>query len=130
MSRSSLAVVAGLVVVTALVARSPAAGAQSGSPLEYIRMTPYVVQVTAAPNAVLEGTGYRACLAKLNGWTCREFLPTDPGARARGFSFSTDALRIALVTLGNEGWELVSAVDEDPGVNSRGLTYLFKRQAR
>ena len=121
MSRSSLAVVSGLVAVTALFARSPVARAQSGNRLEYVRMTPYIVRNPVGPNEVRENIAYRACAAGINEWTCREFQSAQS---------STDALRTALVTLGNDGWELVSAVEENPSVNPRGLTYLFKRSAR
>ena len=121
MSRRSLAVVAGLVVVTALFARSPVAGAQGGTRLEYVQMKPVIVRTMVDANTVGERMGYRACVAGLNEWTCRDFQPTRSSA---------DALRTALVTLGNDGWELVSAVEEDPSVNPHGLTYLFKRQAR
>src|SRR5262245_19910177 len=120
MSRSSLAIVAVLVIATATFMRSPVARAQTGSRLEYVRVTPYVVRTAVAPNAVQERIGYRACVAGVNEWTCREFQPTQS---------STDALRTALATLGNEGWELVSAVEEDPIFN-HSLTYLFKRPAR
>ena len=44
---------------------------------------------------------------------------------------SNAPLRSMLATLGNEGWELLSAVNEEPNLtNPIGLTYLFKRQAR
>lgn len=54
-------------------------------------------------------------------WTCRKF-------EGEGDVMSA-ALRSALATLGQEGWELVSAVDERHDRNSvfGGLTYLFKR---
>jgi hypothetical protein len=73
-----------------------------------------------SPNEVQERQGYRACVAGINQWTCREFSPAGPSA---------DALRTALVTLGNEGWELVSSVQEEDAP-MHALTYLFKRQAR
>jgi hypothetical protein len=121
MSRISLTLIAVVVVVTALFTPSRTVRAQSGSRIEYVRMTPYVVRTPVAPNAVQERSGYRACVAGVTDWACRDFQPTQS---------STDALRTALVTLGNDGWELVSAVEEDPSSGTRGLTYLFKRQAR
>lgn len=121
MSRGSLVLVAIVVVVTAMFLRSPVARAQSATRIEYVRVAPYGAQVPVAANAVQDRLGYRACVAGLNEWSCRDFPPTVS---------STDALRTALATLGNEGWELVSAVGDDPGLNKSGLTYLFKRSAR
>ena len=121
MSRSSLALIGVVVVTTAMFMPSPVARAQSATRIEYVRVAPYVVRTPVAVNAVQERLGYRACVAGLNEWTCRDFPPTVS---------STDALRTALATLGNEGWELVSAVGDDPDINKSGLTYLFKRPAR
>ena len=121
MSRILLALVAVVVVVTVMFMRSPVARAQGATGIQYVRVTPYVVQIPLAPNGVQERLGYRACVAGLDEWRCREFQPTIS---------STDALRTALATLGNEGWELVSAVTDDPNSNNSGLTYLFKRPAR
>jgi hypothetical protein len=59
-------------------------------------------------------------VAGIDAWNCRQFPPTES---------SETALRNALATLGNDGWELVAAVAEQP-TNSVDLTYLFKRQAR
>ena len=121
MSKASLALVAVVVVLTATFAPSLIVRAQGSTRFEYIRVTPYAVHIPVGPNAVQDRTGYRACVAGNSEWACREFKPSESSA---------DALRIALVQLGNEGWELVSAVEEDPSFNTRGLTYLFKRQTR
>jgi hypothetical protein len=51
---------------------------------------------------VQERVGYRACVAGVNEWLCREFKPTES---------SSAALRIALVSLGNEGWVIVEVCD-------------------
>lgn len=120
MSRISLTLVA-VVVVAALFTPSRAVRAQGATRIDYVRVAPYVVRTSVAPNAVQERYGYRACVAGINDWACRDFQPTQS---------SIDALRTALVTLGNEGWELVSAVQEDPTRGTFGLAYLFKRQGR
>jgi hypothetical protein len=121
MPKLSLALAAVVVVAAALFTQSRIVRAQSATSIEYVRLTPYDVHTYIAPDRVQERFGYRACVAGINEWRCRDFQPTQSSA---------DALRIALVTLGNEGWDLVSAVEEDPNFNTRGLTYLFKRQAR
>lgn len=100
------------------VAFVPSLHARPNAPrFEYVRVTPYLF-VRAEGQGVVERVGYRACVATSTEWTCRQFESTEP---------SDVALRTALVTLGNEGWELVSAVDETPSEVHRGLTYLFKR---
>ena len=124
MSKVSLALVAVVVVVAATFSPSLVVRAQSPTRIEYMRVTPYRQQVpesASAVHAVQERRGYRACVAGMNDWACRDFPPTQS---------SSDALRTTLATLGSEGWELVSAVDEDPGLGTVGLTYLFKRQVR
>jgi hypothetical protein len=64
-------------------------------------------------------SGYRACVAATPNWACRDFEPTESSAAA---------LSTALATLGTEGWELVSALDEDPESSyAKRLMYLFKR---
>ena len=123
MSKISLALVA--VVLTVMVAPSFIVRAQSAQRFEYVRVTPYIARIPVAANAVQERIGYRACAARLSEWVCQEFPPTEP---------STEPLRNALVNLGNDGWELVSAVEEYPSFGTQfganGLTYLFKRQMR
>ena len=122
MSKTSLALVAVVVVVTAMFAPSLIVRAQGTARLEYMRVTPYNVPTPVAPRAVQDRTGYRACIAGSSDWACREFPPAES---------STDALRTAFVDLGNDGWELVSAVEEDPNWSGiHGLTYFFKRQIR
>lgn len=122
MSKISLALVAVVIVVSAMFTPSLVVRAQSAARIEYVRVAPYAVYTPVSPNAVREHHGFRACIAGLNEWTCREFQAES----------STDALRTALVTLGNEGWELVSTIGEDPNVSGGtvGVTYLFKRQVR
>jgi hypothetical protein len=118
MLKVSLVVVAVAAVVTAMLTLS--VGAQSARRIEYVRVTPYSVPHQISANSVQMRYGYRACVAATNEWTCREFQPTES---------SDAALRTTLATLGNEGWELVSAVNEDRNVTSPlGLMYLFKRQ--
>jgi hypothetical protein len=119
MRKLSLAVVAAIAVVTALSAPSLIARAQSTARFEYLRVAPYAMTIQT-PNVVgSRWAGYRACVAASTEWTCREF-------EHKG---SLDALPTTLATLGNEGWELVSAtVQNDENVDRGGLTYLFKRQ--
>ena len=123
MSKISLALVA--VALTATFASSLSVRAQSAQRFEYVRVTPYMARIPVAANAVQERIGYRACVARISEWVCQEFPPTEP---------STEPLRNALVNLGNDGWELVSAVEEYPVFGTQfganGLTYLFKRQMR
>jgi len=122
MSKASLALVAVVVVLTATFAPSLIVRAQGSTRFEYIRVTPYAVHIPVGPNAVQDRTGYRACVAGNSEWACREFPPAES---------STDALRRAFVNLGNDGWEMVSAVEEDPNWSGiHGLTYFFKRQIR
>jgi hypothetical protein len=121
MSKRSLALVALVPVVAAMFMSSLTVRAQSPARIEYVRVTPYTTRTPVGPNAVQERVGYRACVAGAAEWTCRDFQPTPSSA---------DALRTALVTLGNEGWELVSVVEDDLNANARGLMYLFKRPAR
>ena len=118
MSKISLALVAVVVIVGAMLAPSRIVRAQSAARFEYARVTPYGVSTEVAPKKVEWTTGYRACVADTTQWTCRDFKPTE----------STDPLRTALATLGSEGWELSSVADEFPdGNNPRRLSYFFKR---
>jgi hypothetical protein len=93
------------------------AQSRNGSRFDYLRVTPYLPDPLNPARVA-----YRACVAASTEWTCREFESKD----------SPDApLRTTLATLGQEGWELVSAVDETPDVSlPDGLTYLFKRQSQ
>ena len=114
----ALAVVAAMVALsaTALIARQ-----QTTVRFEYLRVGTYPGQVTRNGQTITLGAaGYRACRAEIAAWNCRDFARTDSGV--------DDALRTMLVTLGNEGWEVVS-----DGYDENGLTagaYLFKRQVR
>ena len=120
MLKLSLAVVAVVALVTATSALSLSVRAKSATRIEYVRVTPHALETRTSPNSIQFRYGYRACVAAAHEWTCREFQPTES---------SEAALRTTLATLGNEGWELVAAINEDPNrANPRGLTYLFKRQ--
>jgi hypothetical protein len=126
MSKISLALGAVTVLVAATLTLTPSlvVRAQGTSRFEYARVTPFIDRTSAEVAGritVQERVGYRACIAAVNEWLCREFKPTDS---------SSAALRIALVSLGNEGWELVSAAPEDGNLNTSALTYLFKRPVR
>jgi len=117
MPKISLALVAVVVIACAMFAPSRIVRAQSAARFEYARVTPFVVSTVVA-NRMQQTNGYRACVAGTTEWACRDFKPTE----------STDAVRTALATLGSEGWELVSVVDENPpDYNPHGLTYFFKR---
>src|SRR4051812_17015411 len=105
MSRRSLAVVGLMALVAAPLASSLGARAQNAPRLEYARVVPVVTRVYTSPNSVQERRGYRACVAGAADWTCRDFPATE---------IAGSALRTTLSTLGNEGWELVSAVNENP----------------
>lgn len=120
MTKLSLALAGFLVITTAMVAPSLTARTQSAARFEYLRLTPYGAN-RQTPGRVEHRSGYRACVAALPDWTCREFAPTES---------SEAALSTAMATLGTEGWDLVSVLDEDPDQTyPRGLMYLFKRQA-
>lgn len=121
MSRISLAVVAVAVVAMATFTSSLSVRAQSATRFEYLRLAPYILQTRVSADAVRERQGYKACVAGIEEWTCREFSPSDS---------STDPLHTALATLGHEGWELVSSAQEEELSARHSLTYLFKRQAR
>jgi hypothetical protein len=115
MRKLSLAGFAVIALSMAMFVPSLIGRAQSAGRFEYVRVTPYLVN-PMNPARI----GYRACVATTGEWICRQFESKD----------SSDAgLRTALATLGNEGWELVSAADDPPGESiPEGLTYLFKRQ--
>lgn len=113
---------AGIIVVLApMLAPSLTARTQAAVRVEYLRLTPYGVNVQQAPGRVQHRSGYRACVASTPDWTCREFAPTES---------SEAALSTALVTLGSEGWDLVNVVQADPDRSyPLGLMYVFKRSA-
>jgi hypothetical protein len=120
MAKLSLAVgvVAAIVLVT--FAPSLTARTQNTGRFEYVRMSPVGTRINTSATSIQIRYGYRACVATAAEWTCREFPPTES---------SDAALRVTLATLGNEGWELVSTVNEELESN-KPLTYLFKRQVR
>jgi hypothetical protein len=109
-------------VHTAPPAPSLMARQQPIAQFEYLQVSPYVVQHPQGPQAVIERPAYRACVAGGAEWTCRQFEPSSSDPRG-----VDTALRVTLATLGNEGWELVSAIDQTPDRDG-GLIYLFKRQ--
>ncbi len=121
MTKLSLALAGFLVVTTAVLAPSLTARTQSAARFEYLRLSPYGANVPQGPGRVQHRSGYRACMAALPDFTCREFAPTES---------SEAALSTALATLGTEGWDLVSVVEADPDRSyPLGLMYVFKRQA-
>jgi hypothetical protein len=96
MRKVLLGVLGVVALVTATFALSVGARAQTRQyGIEYVRVTPYAVYVPASQTAVQSRYGYRACLAATDQWKCREFRPTES---------SDAALRLALATLGNEGY--------------------------
>jgi hypothetical protein len=120
MMKLSLTIAGMIAIATAMFAPSVTARAQGAGRFEYLRLAPYATRVEILGHVEFH-SGYRACVAATPDWTCREFAPTE----------STDAaLRTALATLGNERWELVSVLTEDPErTYPKGLMYLFKRPA-
>jgi hypothetical protein len=128
MRKLSLAAVSAIALGAALSAPSLIARQQNIARFEYLRLTPYLGTVTSIQpsttspsgamtpgSASLTPGGVRACVAASAEWTCRRF---------DGQASADDGFRTALVTLGSEGWELVSADAETPGA------YLFKRQVQ
>jgi hypothetical protein len=119
MSKISLGLVGVVVViVTAMLTPSVIVRAQGSARFEYVRVTSYTVRDTLPGGQVR--SGFRACIASTQAWNCREFPPMES---------SDSGFRNALATLGNEGWELVAVVVEQP-TNPVDLTYLFKRRRR
>ena len=115
-----VAALAAVVLFTAVSSLTGGARAQTVvTPFEYLRVTPFSVEMPMGVDRVTFREGYRACLAAATDWNCREFRPA---------SSSDSALRPVLATLGSEGWELVSVVKESGPRDA--MTYLFKRQAR
>jgi hypothetical protein len=118
MTKLSLSLTGFIVVATAMLAPSLTARTQSANRFEYLRLSSYSARVQALGRVEFR-SGYRACDAATPNWTCRDFEPTESSATA---------LSTALATLGTEGWELVSALDEDPESSyAKRLMYLFKR---
>jgi hypothetical protein len=115
-SKLSLTFLSIVAIASALVS-ADGLRAQSSTSFEYLRVAPYYVSQQSG-RMMYQRTAYRGCLATTGQFNCREF---------GGASDST--LLAMLATLGDEGWELVSVVDEkDPVLD--GLTYFFKRSAR
>ena len=116
MKRLSLVLGALLVVTATLQGAALFTQAPAATQYEYLRVLPVEMDFPVTPTSIRQSTGYRACVAGRSEWTCREFPPTES---------SEAALRTTLATLGTEGWELVSVVDDSE--THSGLTYLFKR---
>jgi hypothetical protein len=122
LSRHRHMMIVGLAVVVAGVFASltmPAATAQDQgrrSSFEYLRITPYTAHRTIRPGVMTETTQYRACTARSAERDCCSFEAQT----------SDESIRTALLAVGNEGWELVSAAIASE--HDRGLTYRFKRQ--
>jgi hypothetical protein len=103
-------------VLSALTVRSLVARQAAPIRWEYARLTPGLPATRSNDKPL----GYQACLASDAEWTCRPFASDGN---------PDEALRRALVVLGAEGWELVSAIDETEQLSyPKGLTYLLKRQ--
>jgi hypothetical protein len=124
MRKLSITVAGILLLLVSLSVPSLIARQQSSVQFDYLQLVPYQVQIPSGFRAVTERSAYRACIAGSAEWACRQFEPSN--ADPRGVD---TALRGALSTLGNEGWELVSAVDESPDRDG-GIVYLFKQQRR
>jgi hypothetical protein len=106
-----------MIAIAAVVVSADGLRAQSSTSFEYLRVSPYYVSQQSG-RMTYQRTAYRGCLATTGQLNCREF----GGA-------SDSALLAMLATLGGEGWELVSVVDEgDPALS--GMTYFFKRSSR
>ena len=122
MAKLSLALAAAVVAVaTVVTAQTLTARAQNIGKFEYLRATPYIQQTQQPNQTTFRFVGYEACIAATTDWRCRTFESKES---------STIALREMLVTLGNDGWELLSAVSENPDQYPDRLTYFFKRQQR
>ena len=94
---------------------------QAATKWEYLRLTPGL-RLGMDYDMSQRPMGYRACEAKDAAWKCRDFKSADQQS-------NDDGLRRALATLGAEGWELVSSIDQQGNVAYPvGLTYLLKRQ--
>jgi len=118
MRKLLLFIAAFVAIIAAMFAPSLAARAQTAARFEYSRVAPYGVPQTEG-RILYQRVGYRACVATTDEWSCRDFPPKES---------SDTALRMALATLGNEGWELVSTAHAKSNVSNDALTYLFKRQ--
>jgi hypothetical protein len=126
MRKLSLAIFAGTVVLGSVFAPSLIARQQSAARFEYIHVTSYgptVRNVNHFGNVGATNAGLRACVAGAREWTCRDF-PSSPSGDAQ-----PDALRSMLVTLGNEGWELVLPPVAS-GTDNYSTPFYFKRPIR
>ena len=91
MMKLALAITAFVVIV--IFVPSLTARVQTPTRFEYATAAPYVYSRTQGVG-IAEAQGYRACVATLSQWTCRQFEQGDSSSAA------------ALATLGNEGWSL------------------------
>jgi hypothetical protein len=118
-----LVLVIGGAVLVLVALSTPAVLARQQSPVrfEYLRLAPYSGSMLVDGRVTMTvHVGLRACVAAAADWTCRDFPATQSG--------QDSSLRTALVTLGAEGWELVSS-----GYDAEGRTaenYMFMRQLR
>ncbi len=122
-----VAVAATLAIVAALLSSSLTAGQQSRQRFQYLQVEHFAEYSQSGPGT----TGYRACVAEVSDWSCRNFERPSVTSRfpATGVALqppADPALREVLATLGNEGWELVSTVDDTPDRDT-GMAYVFKR---
>ena len=111
---SALAAAAILAVVVPSLTAQPQTSSRRW---EYLRLTNTAI---ANPWRM----GYQACQATAAQWACRQFEPQEKRGLERSFD-SEAALREAFVTLGVEGWELVSVLHARDWQNN--AVYLFKR---
>lgn len=116
MSKLSIALLT-LVAIAIAIESTDGLRAQSSTSIEYLRVAPYYASQRSG-RMVYQRTDYRGCLAAIGPLNCRDFG-----------GGSDSALLVMLATLGSEGWELVSVVDEEDPARD-GLTYFFKRPAR
>lgn len=117
MRKSLFVVVAAVVVVTALLGSSLVARSQAAARFEYTKLTPFSELIPGSRGGQIWATvGYKACVATVTEWSCRDFRSEN----------SADAgFRIALATLGRDGWELVAPYPDSPEVFRS--TLMFKR---
>jgi hypothetical protein len=112
------------VAITAVAVPSLLARQQSAIPrFQYLVVTPYRSNHQEG-RSITYRPAYQACVAEAE-WACRRFEAPSTGSFNQRDE-PRPALRAMLVTLGNEGWELASTLDDSP--NDDELTYLFKRQ--
>ena len=116
MKKFSLVLVGATMVCGSLFAPALIARQQTTTRFEYLRVATYGGTVQERGQTMfVTFLGYRACIAGSADWVCRDFAQAN-----------SDALRSMFVTLGNEGWELVSAPYDAQGLAVG--TFFFKRR--